>query len=201
MIPILFEDEFLVIVNKPAGIASEEIITQNGHWFLVHRLDQRVSGLLIFAKTTEAITALNEMFVIGSIQKKYKAVVAAQPKILQKTLTHWLVKNSEQQKAKVFNKEVAHSKKAVLVYQCIQSSNKYHLLEITLFTGRFHQIRAQLAAINCPIVGDLKYGYKRSSPNGSIFLQSYSLKFTHPFTQEVVEMEIPNPELWQKYGF
>jgi 23S rRNA-/tRNA-specific pseudouridylate synthase len=69
LIPILFEDEFLVIVNKPAGIASEEIITQNGHWFLVHRLDQRVSGLLIFAKTTEAITALNEMFVIGSIQK------------------------------------------------------------------------------------------------------------------------------------
>jgi 23S rRNA pseudouridine1911/1915/1917 synthase len=133
--------------------------------------------------------------------KKYRAVVANAPKEAEGTLTHWLVKNSEQQKSKVFIKEVAHSKKAVLNYKIVQSSNKYTLLDIHLSTGRFHQIRAQLSAIGSPIVGDVKYGFKRTTPDGSIFLQSYHVSFIHPITKENIAIEIDTPELWKKYGF
>lgn len=198
---ILFQDNDLIIAHKPAGISTEAYIETNSGCLMVHRLDQRVSGLIVFAKTTLCLSLLNQMFSNGLIQKKYKAVVAQSPKVQETTLTHWLVKNSEQQKTKVFLKEVAHSKKAVLNYKIIQSSNKYTLLDIHLSTGRFHQIRAQLSAIGSPIVGDVKYGFKRTTPNGSIFLQSYYVSFIHPITKENIAIEIDTPELWKKYGF
>jgi 23S rRNA pseudouridine1911/1915/1917 synthase len=198
---ILFQDNDLIIVDKPAGISTEAYIETNFSCLMVHRLDQRVSGLIVFAKTTLCLSLLNQMFSNGLIQKKYKAVVAQAPKVQETTLTHWLVKNSEQQKTKAFLKEVAHSKKAVLNYKIVQSSNKYTLLDIHLSTGRFHQIRAQLSAIGSPIVGDVKYGFKRTTPNGSIFLQSYHVSFIHPITKENIAIEIDIPELWKKYGF
>jgi 23S rRNA pseudouridine1911/1915/1917 synthase len=198
---ILFQDNDLIIVDKPAGISTEAYIETNFSCLMVHRLDQRVSGLIVFAKTTLCLSLLNQMFSNGLIQKKYKAVVAQAPKVQETTLTHWLVKNSEQQKTKAFLKEVAHSKKAVLNYKIVQSSNKYTLLDIHLSTGRFHQIRAQLSAIGSPIVGDVKYGFKRTTPNGSIFLQSYHVSFIHPITKENIAIEIDTPELWKKYGF
>jgi len=198
---ILYQDNHLIIIDKPAGISTEVIAAENIKWLMVHRLDQRVSGLIVFAKTTLCLSLLNQMFSNGFIQKKYKAVVAQAPKVQETTLTHWLVKNSEQQKTKAFLKEVAHGKKAVLNYKIVQSSNKYTLLEITLSTGRFHQIRAQLSAIGSPIVGDVKYGFKRTTPDSSIFLQSYHLSFIHPITKENIANVIDVPELWKKYGF
>lgn len=208
MIETIFEDDDLLVVNKPAGLASQS--TANDDFSLldnlknvlpVHRLDQRVSGLILFAKTKDVLAILNNDFKQRNISKQYRAIVAQAPPQPQNTLSHWLLKNATASKSKVFVKEVAHSKKAVLEYQVVQSSLKYHLLEINLLTGRFHQIRAQLAAIGCPIVGDVKYGYKRSSPDGSIFLQSYALSFSHPTTKELLHFKIDMPELWKKYGF
>lgn len=208
VIPVVFEDEACLVVNKPAGLAVQNDSKQNSllqllkHPFEpVHRLDQRVSGLLLLAKTAEVQTALSKAFQERQIQKLYKAVVGQQPAAKEAMLEHWLRKKGEQQKAQVFKQTVAHAKQAKLHYKLIQSTNRYHLLDIELHTGLFHQIRAQLAAIGCPIVGDLKYGFPRSSPNGSIFLQAYKLSFIHPLTKEQMAFEIPIPEVWKKYGF
>ena len=207
MVEIIYEDDFLAIVHKPAGIASQSdeknadnVIFQTG-WIPAHRLDQRVSGLLLMAKNEQSLALLNEAFAEHRIKKMYRAIVANRPVLPSGILTHWLLKDGKTQKSKAFNKEVAHSTKAQLSYEVVQSSLKYHLLQIELHTGRFHQIRAQLAAIGSPIVGDIKYGYKRTTPDGSIFLQSYQLTFQHPVTQEIVSAEIDIPEIWKKYGF
>lgn len=206
---ILFEDNDIVVVNKPAGIASQHT-TNNQSTLLdvldkdllpVHRLDQRVNGIILFAKNKEVLALLNDDFKNRKVIKSYKAIVANLPAKPNDKLIHWLLKNSTQNKTKAFAKEVAHSKQAILEYTLIQSSIKYHLLQINLLTGRFHQIRAQLAAIGCPIVGDVKYGFKRSTPDGSIFLQSFHLAFTHPSTKQLLKFEIEMPELWRKYGF
>lgn len=198
---LVYEDEYLAIIHKPAGIDVQSIVNENSTWLLTHRLDKRVSGLMIVAKTKAALSLINELLSNGKIEKKYTTIVANKPTEISATLTHWLVKNSVQKKSIAFKKEVAHSKKAMLTYQLIQSSEKYHLLAISLHTGRFHQIRAQLAAIGSPIVGDIKYGYKRSSIDGSIFLHATSLKFIHPFSQEAIHVELPLPTIWQKFGF
>ena len=116
-------------------------------------------------------------------------------------LTYWLVKDSKKNLSKAFLNEAKNSQKSELVYKIIHSSERYHLLDIELLTGRFHQIRSQLSAIGSPILGDLKYGYKRSSPDGSIFLQSYQLSLNHPKTRKAIQFEIELPDLWKKYGF
>lgn len=172
---IVFEDDSLLIVNKPAGINAQDIqnhLQQSANsseceLFVVNRLDQRVSGLMIAAKNKAALAKLNDDFANRRIKKLYRAIVANQPAAVEAALVHWLRK--DEAKAKAFNSEVAHSKKAILNYKVIHSSEKYHLLQVELFTGRFHQIRAQLAAIHCPILGDIKYGYKRTSSDGSIW--------------------------------
>ena len=209
MIETLFEDDDIIVVHKPAGVASQNtasnetsLLDDLGKELLpVHRLDQRVSGIILLAKNKETLATINNDFKNRKVTKRYRAVVSNLPAKPKEKLTHWLLKNSTQSKSKAFTKDVAHSKKAELEYHLIQSSLKYHLLEIDLLTGRFHQIRAQFAAINCPIVGDIKYGYKRTSPDGSIFLQSFHLAFTHPTTKELLCFEIDMPELWKKYGF
>jgi 23S rRNA pseudouridine1911/1915/1917 synthase len=155
----------------------------------------------LFAKNKESQAILNDDFKNRKVVKRYKAIVANLPAKETDRLTHWLLKNSTESKSKAFTKEVAHSKKAALEYTLVQSSVKYHLLEVNLLTGRFHQIRSQLAAIGSPIVGDVKYGYKRTMPDGSIFLQSFHLAFTHPTSKELLSFEIEVPELWKKYGF
>lgn len=200
-IELVFEDTHLAIIHKPAGIDAQLITNELSSLHLTQRLDKRVSGLMILAKTKAALSLINELLSKGNIEKKYTAIVANKPTEESATLTHWLVKNSIQKKSIAFKNEVAHSQKAMLMYQLIQSSEKYHLLSIRLLTGRFHQIRAQLAAIGSPIVGDVKYGYKRSSIDGSIFLHATSLKFTHPITQETINIQLPLPSIWQKFAF
>ncbi len=209
---IIFEDSEIVVINKSSGIPTQpdnnnmpsllEILSrERPNLFLIHRLDQRVSGLVIFAKTELSAKHLNKEFQSRNITKKYRAIVANKPTENEIKLTHWLLKDTKKKRSKAFEKEVTDSQKSELNYKVIQSSERYHLLDIELFTGRFHQIRSQLSAIGSPILGDLKYGYKRSLPDGSIFLQSYLLTLLHPTTKTKMLFEIEMPELWRKYGF
>jgi 23S rRNA pseudouridine1911/1915/1917 synthase len=209
---IIFEDSEILVVNKSSGIPTQpdkndnpsllEILSQErSNIYLIHRLDQRVSGLVIFAKTEHSAKQLSRDFQNRNITKKYKAVVANKPVEADAKLTHWLLKDAKKNLSKAFTKEVKGSHKSELIYKVIQSSERYYLLEIKLLTGRFHQIRSQLSAIGSPILGDLKYGFKRSSPDGSIFLQSYQLSLNHPTTKKALSFEIEMPELWKKHGF
>lgn len=208
---IIFEDNDIIVVDKPSGISIQpdknenesllDILSKNRTIHLVHRIDQRVSGLVVFAKNKESLAKLNNDFQTRKVTKIYKAIVANKPPKEADKLIHWLVKDTKKNLSKAFESDVKNGQKAELSYKILQSSEKYHLLEIELMTGRFHQIRSQLAAIGCPIVGDLKYGYKRSSPDGSIFLQSSTLSFNHPRTFELLTFQLEIPELWKKYGF
>jgi 23S rRNA pseudouridine1911/1915/1917 synthase len=217
---IVYEDNHLIVVNKASGVlvqtdksndvALEDLLklyikqkyNKPGDVFLgvVHRLDRPVSGLVIFAKTSKALVRMNELFKQRDIEKVYWAVVANTPPQESETLVHWLTRNEKANTSKAHKSEIKNSQRAELRYQLIQSSERYKLLEINLMTGRHHQIRAQLQAINCPIVGDLKYGYPRSSPDGSIFLHSCRTTFMHPVKKEEITLEAPMPELWKKYG-
>ncbi len=209
---IVFEDSEIIVVNKSSGIPTQpdknntpsllELLTQERPiLYLLHRLDQRVSGLVIFAKTALSAKQLNKDFQTRNITKKYRTIVANKTIENEAKLTHWLLKDSKKNLSKAFGKEVKSSQKSELIYKVIQSSERYHLLDIELLTGRFHQIRSQLSAIGIPILGDLKYGDKRSSPDGSIFLQSYHLSLNHPVTKKLIQFEVEMPELWRKYGF
>ena len=209
---IIFEDAEIIVVNKSSGVPTQpdknntlsllEILSKvHPNLHLIHRLDQRVSGLVIFAKTEQAAKQLNKDFQVRNITKRYRAIVSNKPILSEARLTHWLLKDAKKNISEAFEKEVKNSQKSELIFKVIQSSERYHLLEIELLTGRFHQIRSQLSAIGSPILGDLKYGYKRSSPDGSIFLQSYYLSLNHPIAKEKIEFEIDLPELWKKYGF
>lgn len=209
---IIFEDTEIIVVNKLSGIPTQadknnipsllEILSQDHPTlYLIHRLDQRVSGLVIFAKTEHSAKQLNKDFQTRNVTKKYRAIVANKPTVNDAKLTHWLLKDTKKSLSKTFENEVKNSQKSELIYKVLQSSERYHLLDIELLTGRFHQIRSQLSAIGSPILGDLKYGYKRSSPDGSIFLQSYHLSINHPATKKAIQFEIEMPELWEKYGF
>lgn len=208
----IFEDSEILVVNKSSGIPSQsdnnntpsllEILSQERpNIYLIHRLDQRVSGLIIFAKTEHSATQLNKDFQTRNITKKYRAIVANKPVETEAKLTHWLLKDAKKNLSKAFEKEAKNRQKSELIYKVVQSSERYHLLEIELLTGRFHQIRSQLSAIGSPILGDLKYGFKRSSPDGSIFLQSYQIHFNDPTTKKATMFELEMPELWKKYGF
>jgi len=208
----IFEDTEILVLNKTSGIPTQpdknntpsllEILSKEyAHLYLIHRLDQRVSGLVIFAKTEHSAKQLSKDFQTRNITKKYRAIVGNKPSEMEGNLTHWLVKDAKKNESKAFINEVKDSQKSELVYKVIQSSERYHLLEVELLTGRFHQIRSQLSAIGSPILGDLKYGFKRSSPDGSIFLQSYRIYFYHPTTKKALNFEIEMPELWKKYGF
>ncbi len=207
---IVFEDDYLIVANKPIGIATLpdrsgqaslfELLSEKQNLWPVNRIDKRVSGLVLFAKSAEVAARLNQMISQQKIKKYYKAITA---KILiepQGTLVHYLSKNTKIQKA-IISPGDKNAKRAELKYRIAQESQKYHLIEIELVTGRFHQIRAQLATVNSPILGDLKYGAKRSSVDGSIFLQCFALKFNHPMHGQAMAFEIAPPEIWHRYGF
>ena len=218
---VLYEDNHIIIVNKDAGEIVQgdktgdrplsdqvkayikEKYAKPGEVFLgvVHRLDRPVSGVVVFARTSKALTRLNEMFRTGKVQKTYHAIVGNCPAEPQATLSHWLTRNEKQNKAYAHPKEVKGSKQAVLDYQLLASSERYHLVEVHLHTGRHHQIRCQLAAIGCPIKGDLKYGAPRSNPDGSICLHARKVRFIHPVSKELIELEAPLPEgnLWKGF--
>lgn len=219
---VIYEDNHIIIVNKQSGeivqgdktgdrslsdIVKDYIkdkYQKPGAVFLgvVHRLDRPVSGLVVFARTSKALTRLNKMFAEGEVQKTYWAIVKNAPKEPEGTLTHWLVRNEKQNKSYAYDHERPNAKKAILKYKVIGHSDNYTLLGVQLMTGRHHQIRCQLAAMGCPIKGDLKYGAPRSNPDGSISLMSRRVAFIHPVSKEqiIVEAPLPDDSLWQSFG-
>ena len=167
---------------------------------MVHRLDRPVWGLVVFAKTSKALTRLNKMFKEGQVHKTYWAITKNAPPAEEGVLTDWLVRNERQNKSYAHPQEVPNAKKAVLKYRVIAHSDRYHLIEVNLLTGRHHQIRCQLANMGCAIKGDLKYGAPRSNPDGSISLLARRITFVHPVSKEniVVEASLPpNDKLWE----
>jgi 23S rRNA pseudouridine1911/1915/1917 synthase len=218
---ILFEDNHLIIFNKqPSQIVQGDKTgdtplsdllkafiknrdSKPGNVFLgvVHRIDRPVSGVVIFAKTSKALTRLNEMIKEGQIHKTYWAVVKNQPPETEGHLVHYLIKNEEKNKSFSSDKEVKGSRKAELTYQMIARSQNYFLLEVNLLTGRHHQIRSQLSKIGCPIKGDLKYGFDRSNPDGSIHLHARSIEFIHPISKATIHVIADPPEdiLWASF--
>ncbi len=218
-IQVLHEDNHVIVVNKrPSEIVQgdktgdvtmpdqiKEFLRvkydKPGNIFcgVVHRLDRPTSGVVVFAKTSKALSRLNEQFREKDTKKVYWAVVEKAPKEKSGTLQNFLLKNEKQNKAYVHEKEVSDSKKAILDYKLIAQSDKYYLLEVALHTGRHHQIRAQLSHIGCIIKGDLKYGAKRSNPDGSIHLHARYLEFIHPTTKETIKVTAPVPDeaLWK----
>lgn len=217
---ILYEDNHIIAVNKKSGDIVQgdetgdkplvdfikdyikEKYQKPGEVFLgvVHRIDRPVSGIVLFARTSKGLSRLNELFKTKEITKTYWAVVKNKPREDSGTLIHYHLKEEKQRKAKLFDKEVAHSKKCVLHYKLLASSDNYHLLEIQLETGRFHQIRAQLAKIGSPIKGDIKYGFDRPNENTrSIHLHARKIEFTHPVKNEKIAITAPVPEevIWK----
>ena len=170
---------------------------------LVHRLDRPVSGLVIFAKTDKALSRLTKQIKDREIKKIYWAIVKGMPEQHEGTLVNYLKRNEKQNKSYIVSEGTANAKLAVLDYKLIgHSAGGYSLLEVELHTGRHHQIRAQLAGMGCPIKGDLKYGYQRSNPDGSISLHARRLQFVHPVKKEPVELvaDVPNTDnLWKAF--
>jgi 23S rRNA pseudouridine1911/1915/1917 synthase len=168
---------------------------------VVHRLDRPTSGAVVFARTSKALERLNAQFRDKNTSKVYWAIVDAKPPKNSDTLVHFLKKNEKQNKSYATLTEVAGSKKAILSYRLLASSDKYHLLEIELETGRHHQIRVQLATIGCKIKGDVKYGARRSNADGSIGLHARFLEIDHPTTKERIKIVAPVPDdsLWNVF--
>lgn len=215
---VVYEDNHIIVVNKTASeivqgdktgdVPLSELVKQYlkekyakpGNVFLgvTHRLDRPVSGLVVFAKTGKALTRLNEMFRKGEVKKTYWAIVKQAPKEEEGELVNFLVRNKKQNKSYAYDREVPNSKKAILHYRLIGKSQNYSLLEVDLKTGRHHQIRCQLAKMGCPIKGDLKYGFPRSNPDGSICLHARRVRFVHPVSKELIDLVAPVPDgnLW-----
>ena len=168
----------------------------------MHRLDRPVSGVVTFARTGKSLARLNEMFRTKDVHKTYWAIVKDTPENPEGELVHWLVRNEKQNKSYAYDKEVPNSKKAIMHYKVIAHSDNYTLLEIDLKTGRHHQIRCQLAKMGCPIKGDLKYGAKRSNPDGSISLHARRIQFVHPVSKIDIDVvaPVPNDPLWQSFA-
>ncbi len=215
---ILHEDNHIIAINKRVGdivqgdktgdkplseVVKEYIkekYNKPGEVFLgvVHRLDRPTTGIVVFARTSKALTRLNELFSNRETQKTYWAVVKKKPEKEQDTLVHFLKRNEKNNTSKAHIKEVEASKKAILDYTLLKQLDNYSALEINLHTGRHHQIRAQLAAIGCPIKGDLKYGFERSNTDGGIHLHARKLNFIHPVTKVTIELIAPTPndKIW-----
>ena len=233
---VIYEDNHIIIVNKQSGEIVQgdktgdrslsdlvkdyikEKYAKPGAVFLgvVHRLDRPVSGLVVFARTSKALTRLNKMFAEGEVHKTYWAIVEGEKvrggegekvrggegeKVSDEwhTLENWLTRNEKQNKSYAYDHEVPNSKKALLRYRVIARGERYDLLEVQLMTGRHHQIRCQLATMGCPIRGDLKYGAPRSNPDGSISLNAHRIEFIHPVSKEKICLESPLPDdnLWK----
>ena len=218
---VVYEDNHIIVVNKTSSEIAQgdktgdtplsEMVQQYlkekynkpGNVFIgvTHRLDRPVSGLVVLAKTSKALSRLNDMFRTGEVQKTYWAIVKERPRELEGELEHWLVRNEKQNKSYAFDKEKPGAKKAILRYKLIGHSQNYHLLEVDLKTGRHHQIRCQLAKMGCPIKGDLKYGSPRSNPDGSICLHARRVKFIHPVSKQEIDLTAPLPpgNLWNGF--
>ncbi len=220
---ILYEDNHIIAVNKTCNEIvqgdktgdtplSETVkayikdkYNKPGEVFLgvTHRLDRPTSGVVLFARTSKALTRLNEMFKSHEqIKKTYWAIVQGAPKVPEARLENWLVRNEAQNKSYIAKPGAKEAKQAILSYKTLVRGEHYTLLEVNLETGRHHQIRCQLAAIGCPIKGDLKYGAKRSNPDGGICLHARKIEFIHPVKKEniCITASVPNDSLWQQFA-
>lgn len=218
---VVYEDNHIIIVNKscseivqgdktgdkPLSEKVKEYLKDKyakpGNVFcgVVHRLDRPVSGLVVFAKTSKALARLNNMFKDKEVKKTYWAIVSDKPRNDEAVLEDYLVKNERQNKSYAHPNPVQGSKKAILDYRVIGKSDRYYLLEVHLHTGRHHQIRCQLANIGCPIRGDLKYGARRSNPDGGISLHARHIEFVHPVSHITVSVTAPVPDegVWKAF--
>lgn len=219
---VLYEDNHIIVVNKRSsdlvqgdGTGDEplddivrayirEKYNKPGEVFLgvVHRLDRPVSGCVVYARTSKALSRLSELFRTREVRKTYWAIISERPPAEEGTLSHYLKKNETQNKSYVYSSEVKGSKLAELSYRVLARSERYYLVEVDLQTGRHHQIRAQLAAAGCPIKGDLKYGSKRSNEGGGISLHSRRVSFVHPVKKEEITVEAPLPDdrIWKLFS-
>ena len=218
---VLYEDNHIIAVNKTCNEIVQgdktgdtplsEIVkayikdkyNKPGEVFLgvTHRLDRPTSGVVLFARTSKALTRLNEMFKSHEqIKKTYWAIVQGCPKQPEARLENWLIRNEAQNKSYIAKPNANNAKIAVLSYRTLVRGENYTLLEVNLETGRHHQIRCQLAAIGCPVKGDLKYGAKRSNPDGGICLHARKIEFIHPVSKEniCITAPVPNDSLWQQ---
>ncbi|MBR1793492.1 MAG: RluA family pseudouridine synthase [Bacteroidales bacterium] len=212
---IIYEDNHLIAICKKAGQivqgdktgdyclsdAIKDYIklrdSKPGNVFcgVIHRLDRPVSGIVVFAKTSKALSRMNQLVQSRKMQKTYWAITKNVPPQTQGTLHDWIVRNEKQNKSYVVTSHAPNAKEALLDYQLLNTSKGgYHLLEINLHTGRHHQIRCQLAHMGCPIKGDLKYGAPRSNPDGNISLHAYQLVFEHPVSHQEIRLTAP----WQE---
>ena len=215
---IIFIDNHLIAVTKPAGLLTqpdrntdESLIDQTRQWIkekynkpnniflgLVHRLDRNVSGVVLFARTSKAASRLSKQFREGTPKKHYRAIVLGKLKEEQTTLVHYLRKEKSL-RATVFPRETPTAKRSELSYEVINSLEKKSLLEVSLSTGRFHQIRAQMAFIGHPIIGDVKYGAPEPLPNQEIALYAHKLVFSHPVSNEEITLTAPEPKTWEQF--
>lgn len=216
---VVYEDNHIIIVNKKSGEIVQgdktgdtplsetvkqwikEKYAKPGNVFcgVVHRLDRPVFGLVVFAKTSKALSRMNEMFRNGDVHKTYWAITKNRPPKDEDTLVHYITTTERNNKSYASTVEKPGAQKAVLKYRVISQSDNYYLIEVKLLTGRKHQIRVQLAAIGCPIKGDLKYGAKRSNPDGSISLLARNVTFVHPVSKQdiCVTAPVPDDNLWK----
>ena len=215
---IIFIDNHLIAVTKPAGLLTqpdrntdESLIDQTRQWIkekynkpnniflgLVHRLDRNVSGVVLFARTSKAASRLSKQFREGTPKKHYRAIVLGKLKEEHTTLVHYLRKEKSL-RATVFPRETSTAKRSELSYEVINSIENKSLLEVSLSTGRFHQIRAQMAFIGHPIIGDVKYGAPEPLPNQEIALYAHKLVFSHPVSNEEITLTAPEPKTWEQF--
>jgi len=215
---IIFIDNHLIAVTKPAGLltqpdrnAGESLIDQTRQWLkekynkpnniflgLVHRLDRNVSGVVLFARTSKAASRLSKQFREGTPKKHYRAIVLGKLKEEHTTLVHYLRKEKSL-RATVFPRETPTAKRSELSYEVINALKNKSLLEVSLSTGRFHQIRAQMAFIGHPIIGDVKYGAPEPLPNQEIALYAHKLVFSHPVSNEEITVTAPEPKTWEQF--
>jgi 23S rRNA pseudouridine1911/1915/1917 synthase len=218
---IIFEDNHLLVINKDAGVLVQgdktgdtplsdlakayvkEKYQKPGEVFMgvIHRIDRPVSGLVLMARTSKALERMNEQFKNREIEKKYLAIVRNRPVANAGNLVHWLIKNPETNVTKAYEKEVPNSMRSELNYKLIGELDGFYILEVNPITGRPHQIRVQLASMNCPIVGDNKYGYPRGNKDKSICLHAHSVRFMHPVKKEEMQLfaALPQDNFWQKF--
>lgn len=215
---VLFEDNHLIVINKlPSEIVQgdktgdpplsdlvkkyiKEKYKKPGEVFLgvVHRIDRPVGGAVVFARTSKALSRMNELIKQRKVQKTYWAIVKNKPPINEGELIHYLRRDQQKNKSFIYEKKVENSKEAKMTYKVIGKSNDYYLIQVNLITGRHHQIRAQLSKIGCPIKGDLKYGFNRSNKDASISLHARSIEFVHPVRKENITIKAnpPKDALW-----
>ena len=216
---VIYEDNHIIIVSKTVNEIVQgdktgdqtlidkvkkyikEKYNKPGEVFLglTHRLDRPTSGIVIFARTSKALSRLNAMFRDGGIHKTYWAITSNRPKEDEGTLENFLKKNEKLNKSFIAKETDKEAKKAILNYKILSVSDRYYLWEINLLTGRHHQIRCQLANIGCPVKGDLKYGYPRSNPDGGLSLHARKVEFIHPVSKKEISVtaEVPNDKLWK----